>query len=241
MPKPNWVVVLDFDGTLISKYLQSLYDLINDQGGLNEECLMIARNMRKYYISKSILTAEDQEKWLYNLISLYVKSGLSLYKIEEILRSVKLRDGAVDCLLFLKEKNVPVAIVSYEIFEFIDVVLRNNRVKELVSGVYSAKLLVDNSGLVLGFNPETAVYPANKGKFSCFFADRCGVPYENILAVGDSGGDARLGHLKENRFGIAWDKKERELLEPFMGEVAVTENFYPVTEWLIRKIGKIGN
>ena len=81
------------------------------------------------------------------------------------------------------------------------------------------------------------MYPDNKGKWSRAFADRHGVSYGHILAVGDSvHGDGNLGHLKANKFGIAKDRAEKEKLLEVMGAAAVTEDFGPVIEWLKRKI-----
>ncbi|MEK7103293.1 MAG: hypothetical protein AAB870_03025, partial [Patescibacteria group bacterium] len=93
------------------------------------------------------------------------------------------------------------------------------------------------NGLVIGFDMKSAVFPGkSKGKFSKLFADKHGVSYENILAVGDSSGDANLGHLKENRFGIAKDYSEAGRLAEYMGTVAVTEDFTPVKNWLSQKV-----
>src|SRR3989338_5181848 len=59
---------------------------------------------------------------------------------------------------------------------------------------------------------------------------------ENILAVGDSAADFRLGYLKENRLGIAGSEQEKEEVKKFFGEVVITENFDPVLEWLKRRL-----
>lgn len=196
--------------------------------------------MRKYYLVKAQqnkLTKRDQEKWLVDSLNLYIESGLTLSKIEKILSKVKLRPGVLDCLEELRKRKIPVAVVSYGVFNFIDAVLRTNGARNLVQEIYSARLKSDSSGLITGFSRETFVFPFNKGKFSRNFADRCFVRYDNILAVGDSpSGDKLLGYLKRNRLGITEDAVKKERLLRVMGDAVVTENFGPVTDWLLKKI-----
>lgn len=235
----NHVVVSDFDGTFTLKSSVSLFNIVDNGGGLTAENLVRAKEMRERYLVKHLektLTKEGERNWFHETIGLYAASGLTKKKIYEILSGVKVRPGVRDCLRFLKHKNVPVAIVSYGIEYFIHVVLANNKISELVDAVYSAELIFDEKGLVTGYKPETAIFPDNKGIFSCRFANLFAVAFENILAVGDSGGDAHLGHLKENRLGIAKDDKEKEKLQQFMGEVVITEDFQPVQEWLEKKL-----
>lgn len=238
----KWVVVFDFDGTLISKSYGSLYDVIDSNGGVTPECKARAEKMRKYYLALAHtgkLTRKYQEKWLVDSLKLYVDSGLSIYKIREILSRVKLRTGVRDCLLQLKARGVPVAIISYGVFQFIEEVLLHHGLKYLVDKIYSAdlKLANDKAGTVIGFSKETFIFPFNKGAASREFAYKHGVPYENILAVGDSpNGDKELGHLMENRLGIARDKSEKERLLKVMGSAMVTESFNPVTDWLLDRI-----
>ena len=90
--------------------------------------------------------------------------------------------------------------------------------------------------LIVGWDYESIVLPSTKGKCSKKFADFFGVSYENILAVGDSGSDRNLGFLKENRLGIAEDEAHAEKIRPFMGDVVISEDFYPVISWLENKI-----
>ena len=236
----KWAVVFDFDGTLIPKSYGSLYDVIDSNGGVTAECHERAKEMRKYYLALAHagkLTKKHQEKWLVDSLNIYISSGLTVPRIREILSGVSLRTGVKECLLELRVRNVPVAVVSYGVFQFIDSVLRSNGVRNLVRRVYSANLETDDSGAVNGFSENTFVFPFNKGKCSRDFADNCDVSYRNILAVGDSpSGDRQLGYLKENRLGIAGDKMEKERLLSVMGSVAVTETFQPATRWLLGKI-----
>lgn len=240
MKNPNWAATFDFDGTLIQESYGSLCAVVDSSGEVTAECHRKAEEMRKYYLAKAQqnkLTKRDQEKWLVDSLNLYIESGLTLAKIEKILSKVKLRPGVVDCLEELQKRKIPVAVVSYGVYQFIDAVLKANKVSNLVDKIYSANLTTNEFGMVNGFSRHTFVLPHNKGKFSRNFADRCFVCYDNLLAVGDSpSGDKLLGYLKKNRLGIAEDPGKKERLLRVMGDAVVTEDFRPVTDWLLEKI-----
>lgn len=233
----TWAVVLDFDGTLTPKSWVSLFNVVDKSGCLPKDIADQGLAMRERYLPKMKaggLTRQEEYQWFDETIALYVRAGLTMEKIKEVLAPVKIRNGVNKFLDFIKTYNVPVAIVSYGVKQFISAVLDNNIA--VVDEIYSADLIVSENGLVTGYHPKTAVFPYTKGDFSRQFADCHGVPHENILAIGDSGGDATLGHLKENRLGIAKDEQEEKKLEQFMGGVVVTENFEPVCDWVWNKI-----
>lgn len=236
MQKP-WAVVCDFDGTLTPKSWVSLFSVVDKSGCLPQEIADALVLMREKYLPKmksAALTKEEERQWFDETISLYARAGLTLAKIEEVLAPVIIRDGVHEFLDLLRVYNVPVAVVSYGVRQFISAVLDKNAA--VVNEIYSADLIVSESGLVTGYRPETAVFPNTKGDFSRQFADYHGIPHENILAIGDSGGDATLGCLKEHRLGIAKDEQEEKKLGQFMGRVVVTENFEPVCDWVWKKI-----
>lgn len=236
----KWAVVFDFDGTLIPKSYGSLYDVVDSNGGVTNDCHKKAVEMRKFYLAMSHqgkLTKKHQRKWLVDSLALYIDSRLTLSKIGKVLSGVRLRPGVKECLLELRARQIPVAIVSYGVVQFIDAVLRENGMRHLVQRIYSADLETDDSGLVTGFLENTFIFPFNKGAASREFADCCGVAYGNILAVGDSpSGDRQLGFLKQNRMGIAGDEGQKERLLAVMGTAVVTESFDPATKWLLEKI-----
>ena len=239
MAKPEWVAVFDLDGTCISHSRRSLCDVIRLNGGLTKRCRLMAKGMVEYYFSlihDGNFTEEHGWKWLLDTIDLYIESHLTVSKMEKILQTVRLRDGVEDCLKMLRGRNIPVAIISYGFLQFIEITLKVNKVSHFVDDIYGTKFKINKKGLVVGFEEKTVVLPERKGIFSKLFADKYGVARENILAVGDSSGDRELGFLKENRFGITEDPRRKEELEKFMGTVAVTKTFDPVTEWFERKI-----
>lgn len=235
----KFVVVCDFDGTFISKSFVSLFDVMDKQC-LTKEASEKAVAMREKYLPMALsgsMTQKDGCEWLAETIKLYIESGLTKIKIRNIFSTIRLREGVVEFLEFAKAQGLPVAIISYGVVEFISAVLAINKASHLVDKIYATRLLSDvNDHLIVGYVPETYVLPDNKGEYSRAFADIHSVSHENILAVGDSGGDRKLGHLKENLFCIARDEKEKQKLESFAGTVIVSETFFPVIDWLRAKV-----
>lgn len=240
MDKPQWVAVFDFDGTITPKSFISLFRILENNGGLTDEALTKSHELRSYYLNKltnGALTKEDEEIWFKKTIDLYVESKLTAGLIERILSHIHIRPQVKECLEFLQTKNIPVAIVSYGIIDFISIVLTNHGLMPLIKEIYSARLIFEaDTKTVLGVLNGTIVFPSQKGDCSRQFADAYKVPYEQILAVGDSKGDVTLGHLKENRLAIAKNEEEKQSLEPYMGKVVITENFLPVQKWLEEKV-----
>lgn len=234
----DWVVVFDFDGTMIPKKYGSLITVV-DHATLSKASRDKMDALRAKYLAQALdgkLPYSAQHEWMRETIEIYAAEGLTISAIVSALHKVKLREGVYDCLLRLAAAGVPVAVISYGITEFIDAALRINGCHSFVSEIYAANLDLDDRGRVTNCDRRSIVLPSNKGRWSRVFADGCGVEYERILAVGDSGGDEYLGHLKRNRLLIADDDHEALKLSPLAGEVIVTQNFDPVLHWIFKKM-----
>ncbi len=234
-------VVFDFDGTLIHKH-GSLCRTVDD-AALSPEANQEMVRLREQYLDLAIrgqLTSEKEADWLMKTLDAYVNDGLTPERAHEALRGVILRPGARQCLEWLHREGVPVAVVSYGVTPFIEAVLRSNGSRGFVDRIYATELAVSSeTGRFCAYDAASLVLPLNKGEWSRHFADANGVPHERLIAVGDSGGDKFLGHLKERRIGIAKDEAEAAKFGSHMGQVVITEDFAPVTEWLTRTIDLI--
>lgn len=239
----QYAVVFDFDGTLTPKSYVSLFREMERNAGFSEVILAKADAMRDKYLPKAVsgtLSPEEELAWFDETASLYSEARLTREKIVESLNKVQLRDGVKDCLRFLRRKNIPVAIVSYGVSNFILAVLIHNKADHLVDAIYSANLKFE-SGIVSGYDDRSVVLPSTKGSASKAFANLYGVREENVFGVGDSAIDAKLSTLKNNLLGIAKDEKDAEKLSQYMETVVITEAFYPVQEWLSEKINPTHN
>ena len=243
--KKKRVVVFDFDGTLTHKPPKgkSLFVAI-DEGVLSPEGQAAQQKLFNHYIAKAqtgTMTAGEDEAWLLQSIENYILYGVTPEKARAALAAVVLRPGVIECLEMLRQEQIPVAIVSYGIAPLIELVLErhNIAVPGLIHKVYAARLTAHPERGYTGYDRSTVVLQSTKGDWSRHFADLHDVPHADILAVGDTGGDRRLGHLKKNRLAIAGDAAHAKEISPFMGRVIVTDDFHPVTAWLRSKIGLI--
>lgn len=241
----KWVVVFDFDGTLTPKPPKgkSLFVAI-DEGVLPPEGQTIQQELFNYYIAKAragTMTPIEDEAWLLESVKNYIRYGLTIEKARVALENIPLRPGVRECLEMLQREGVPTAIVSYGVAPLVELVLERHNipVPGLIHKVCAVRLTAHEETGFTGYDKSTVVLQSTKGEWSRHFADLHGVPHDNILAVGDTGGDRLLGHLKENRLALANDEAHAAEIAPFMGEVIVTDDFSPVTAWLRSKMGLI--
>ncbi len=239
--KEKYAVVFDFDGTA-TNVKDALVKLV-DQRAVPKQALKELDALREKYFTPTMaggLGPDQQAQWLTGTFDVYIRHGLKMPEAYRAIDHVDLRHGFRRCLAMLREEGVPVAIVSYGVRQFIRRVLaQQGLIEDTFDAVCAAELIVDPiTRTILGYRPETMVIPANKGDWSRRFADAHGVPHDRILAVGDTRGDATLGHLRENRLGIAADAKEAEAIEEAFGEVLVTRDFGDVTDRLFEKMGR---
>lgn len=235
-PLKSWAVVSDFDGTLLPKEALSTIHMVKKSGGLRPDILEKTSCRHRRYLDMSLkgrLSDEEELSWLMTDLDAFICSDLTETTVRNALRDARLRPGAVETLRYLRDNGIPVAVISFGIAPFIRVVLEQNGAADLVSAVLAAELVIDRpSGRYVNYRRETLVTPANKGLRSRRFAAAHGVSPTRILAVADSYGDRTLGHRRDLRLGLAQDEAEAANLSAIMGEVIVTDTFYPVLDWL---------
>lgn len=236
--RPAYGVVLDFDGTLTPKKLGSLFKVV-DTRALPPEAEPDFKVLRDKYIPLAEvgkLSPEIQLEWLAETFEIYIRHGLTRAGwMSAITTAIAFRPGALGTLAALESANVPTAIISYGATDFIEHALMLGDVS--VTEICATRMRHDPTGLVTGYDRSTFVTQENKGEWSQRFADKHGIPLENLLAVGDTAGDRYLGHLKERRFGLVADEAERAKVAPHMGETAVSDDFGPARAWLSRHLG----
>jgi len=238
--RPRFGVVLDCDGTLTPKSLISLFHVV-DTRALPPEAEPDFKTLREKYIplaSVGKLTPEIQMEWLAETFEIYIRHKLTRAGwMEAIARAIDWRPGALETLAAMRFFRVPTAIVSYGSTDFIEHALLVAGADTWISEIYATRMRHDLDGFVFGYDRDTFVTQDNKGEWSRRFAQAYGIPLENLLAVGDTAGDRHLGHLKENRFGIAKDEEERAKIAPYMGETVVADDFSAARAWLSDKLG----
>jgi HAD superfamily phosphoserine phosphatase-like hydrolase len=234
------VVVFDFDGTLTPKHYVSAMKVVDQAGLLSPAALANMDEMRRSYLDLCHLGQLSDEKeleWLERTALQYIDDRLSPAAAHQALAKVGLRPGVRPSLTWLKEKGIPVAIVSYGIAPFIESVLDHHGLLGYVDQIFACRLTKSSDNTVFnGVVPNTSVVPATKGEVSLQFAADHGVASEDILAVCDSYGDRLLGHLQANRFGLAADEKDAAKIRPVMGTVAISDHFWQAEFWLRQQV-----
>lgn len=236
---PSHAVILDVDGTVTRKH-EALFAIVSR--GLPQKSLEKLRQMHLQYGSGAkdgSLTKDEERTWLYDSMQVFIDAGLTVQAVKAALAGFTFRPGFRECLEWLRYKNIPTGFDSYGIRSFIKIAMEAAGISygELIWTIYAARFDIDlKSGRYVGIDPASFVLPSDKGRWSENFADWMRVPHSRILAVGDSGGDRLLGHLKENRLGLAHDEAEAAIIAPHFGHVIVTDTFYPAFDWLRSKI-----
>lgn len=237
--RPRYGVVLDCDGTLTPKSLVSLFSVV-DTRALPKEAEPDFKVLRDRYIplaSVGKLSPEHQTEWLAETFEIYIRHKLTRSGwMEAIARAIDWRPGAVETLASLHFFRVPTAVVSYGSSDFIEHALVLAGAGDWIKEIYATRMRHGRDGFVVGYDRETFVTQDNKGEWSRRFAEAYGIPLENLLAVGDTAGDRHLGHLKQNRFGIAKDEEERAKIAPYMGATVVADDFSAARAWLADRL-----
>lgn len=236
-------VVLDFDGTLtsITKPLIMLVDKKASPLAARPE-LDAMRERFHDKLHAGNLSTRNEREWFVRTIELYAEYRMPIDDAYAAVADVPVKKCVGAFLKRMHDIGVPVAIVSFGVAEFIDRVLElNGGLGRYVDRVYATRLTVDQAtGLVVGYDPDSVVVPADKGKWSRKFAAEMGIPKENLIAVGDSYGDRHLGSRKELRLGLASDASRVAHLKDFMGHVIVSDDcFCDAAKWIDAKIKEL--
>lgn len=234
-------VTFDFDGTLLP-IAQALNYLI-DSKALPPEGVKVMEKVRETYLPKALaatLTPYEEVFWIEETVRTYVRFGLNEKDIVRTIAEARLKPGAHECLARLHAEKIPVAIISYGCRQFVQQALRVNCVEDYVDRVYAMDLHFNESGTIVGYNPETTVTPTFKGVWSRQFARELGVPCTGLISVGDGfHGDRRLGSRRKNRLLLMSEGRPPEGHAKYFGAVRDGSTFYPATEWLFERIERL--
>jgi len=241
MSNPNgWAVVYDFDGTLIPKMIGALMPVVA-QLGLAEEAMEDMHAVHSKYIGlfdAGIITGAQYRAWLVEEFELYIRHRLTAADWQTALAHVRLRPGVVELMAELHAAGVRQCVISGAVADFVEYVMEINGASRLVEAVYAAKLLHDPRGTVVGYDENSFVHLENKGEWSMYFAGLHRIDPRRVIALGDSIGDARLGHLRANRIGIAETREQAAVLASLgiMGQVVVVDGHLEPASSAIRRL-----
>lgn len=235
----KWLFASDVDGTWTARSQTALVQVVSDYA-LPSEANTEMISLRKRFMARASdgrLTPEEEMEWLQKTLGAYGAHRLTRQAWQAALDRVILRAGVVETYAWCAMVGLRACAISYGCADFIEYVARRHGIR--IDAVYAGRLIHDDNDIVVGYAEETLTIPAQKGERSRHFADTHGVPHERVIAVGDTGGDRHIGHLKEHRIGIAETGEIAERLRALdiMGEIHVTDSFFPVLDSIKRRIG----
>ena len=238
----EWGVLYDCDGTLIEKIVGALMPTVSERGlppAAGEELASLRALYMGLYAAGGITEAQYRH-WLQEELALYVRYALKADDWRRALAHVRLRHGVIELIRELHHLGVRQAVVSAAIADFVEFVLEVNGVRPMIDAVFAARLIHDADGIVIGHEEESIVHLANKGERSLAFARSFGLHPHRLVAIGDSLGDATLGHLQEHRIGVAETEEEADVLRRLgaMGEIVIVgARFDPASDAIRRRLG----
>lgn len=242
----RWAVVYDCDGTIVPKMLgdmlSALMPLVGKLGLVAEAAEAMHAVHDKYapLFKDGVITPMQYRAWLIEEFELYIRHSLTVADWHRALANVRLRPGTVELMRDLHAAGAPQCVISGAVADFVEYILEINGARPYIDRVYAARLLHDPRGRVVGYDESTIVCMENKGEWSMYFAGIHGIAPRRIVALGDSIGDRRLGHLRANRIGIAENEAEAAALaaHDFMGQVVIVDDHLePVAAAVKRLLG----
>lgn len=214
-------VIADFDNTITAKQCRTSMGIINHSGAFEKGFEEEHRQICNQYKIKAMEATEDEirnEMWnktLYGFFELLQKYHLTEDKLEEILQksNIKFREGFLDFIEFLHQKEIPLIIISAGVANLIEKFLEKEGVFYDNITIVSNDILFDAQGNIKEI-PQNVINPVNKNQVS--FAKEIEQKLkekEYILLFGDRPDDIQMieGREPKKTCSIAFANKQEEI------------------------------
>ena len=183
------VVVVDMDGTLIKEEsldeLSKLLDLRKEVEDLTNRAMQGSMPFR--------VSIQKRIKLL---------QGVSQKHLEEcFMHHINIREGAEAFIKTMNARNALTILVSGGIKYFVSRVARRLKFSNFISNE-----MVCKNGILTGELEEPIVDESAKFEIINDISDRCGIGFENIMAVGDGANDIKM--LQSVGLGVAFQGKK---------------------------------
>ncbi len=245
----NFYVIMDFDRTITTKDSNTTFSLFAISGLYKKEYLEEMNKNYNYYRPLEIdvnITEEEKIKVLKtwqqasnNLMLKYKVKESDITKIIQDEKLLTLREGVIDFIYFLNEKNIPIIVSSAGIGNFIiellkkyDCYTNNVYVYSNILKFKDNKIIDDFGKLIHSMNknelelPEEVLKRLNNKKYAVVIGDQLSdinmaknLPKEDTLSI---------GFLETNI-----DETEKLFYDNFDIVLTNNENFYKIKELLI--------
>lgn len=219
-------IVTDFDGTITTENSDSSWASIFKNPKVNEEfvaeCVKIYKKYHRFEIDdtlpvskKMLLMNEWYKKNIKTLIKFKITDSIIDYAANNV-NIMKFRDGALDFLKNMYEKNIPIIIISAGVGNIIERFLINNKCN--YSNIYiCSNFLEYKNGQVIGVRDNNLIHPLNKNEVylpNCIKSKI--IDRNNVLLLGNSVLDTNMVDSSKNVYKLGFlDEFTKEKLELF--------------------------
>jgi phosphoserine phosphatase len=194
-------IIADFSKTFTQPDMPTTWSVFVKNGILWEEYIQerdaLYREYRPYELAWDLGKTRE---WFYKHACLFVKYGLTKEQIDQVLRDDRYfapRDGVVEFLKTLQERNIPLTLVTSGISYFVQRWFEL-RFSYALDGVYGTHIIFDPDGQVTGVEQDSVICPLDKNIDSRIVA-----PFgDRIILIGDSSEDCDIVSRKEKTLGF---------------------------------------
>lgn len=194
-------VLTDFDRTITAGNSDTSWGILSKSDMVPKEYVNERQELYNYYRPYEIDETLDYEtknrlmsEWWNKHIGLLIKYQMSEEVINEAARNLRVmsfRDGAKEFLENMRDRNIPIIIISAGIGNFIKQFLINNNCD--FDNIFIVSNFINfKNGIAVGFN-DAVIYPMNKNEV--FLPDNIKELIKNrpnAILLGDSISDIRM-------------------------------------------------
>lgn len=245
----NLYILTDFDGTITEDNSDSSWASIFKNPKVSkdfiDECIRIFNYYHKYEIDESLSTDEKMSimsEWYRKNIETLINFGITDDVINYAANNehiMAFRDGAVEFLKNMFDKNIPVIVISAGVGNIIEQFLIKNNCN--YPNIYiCSNFLEYKNGVIVGVRDNNLIHPLNKNEI--YLPEHIKnkiINRNNILLLGNSISDINMAGTGRNIYKLGFlDEKIDERLQSFKEnfDIVCTEN---TTYDEIRKMVKV--
>lgn len=192
------LVCFDLDGTLVDETI-FLWETLHNTFNCDKE---IRRKAKEDYLSGKI-TYED---WANIDIKMWRENGITKQHIFDVVKQLRLMDGALETLEELKKRGCKLAIISGSIDIALEFLLPDY--KDIFDEVLINELIFDNNGKIIGVLPTKFDFE-HKATGLKKIAKKHNIKLSETVFVGDNHNDVKAAEVAG--LSIAFNCKSNDL------------------------------
>lgn len=191
------LVCFDVDGTLIDE-LTYIWDIIHKGIGIDEE--IVAKAMERFYNGE--ITSRE---WAEHDINLWVERGVTKGDLIDLVKKLKLMEGAMETLLELKRRGYKLAVISGGLDTVLNYFIPD--AERLFDHIMINRLFFGMNGKITGIEPTEFGADGYKAEGLEKIARKEGIRLDECVFVGDSDNDIEVA--RKAGLGIGFNPHEK--------------------------------